>query len=131
MQKKLFRLAPKEVIFMECDIQDKFIKHVQLGASVVHNAKRLAQTAQIFKIPVISTQQLPKIFGPTVKEIDEVYQNSQDSTFRFEKTDFSMLEKPVWEQIQSFSERKKVVLYGIESHVCVKQTCFDLLERDY
>jgi nicotinamidase-related amidase len=82
MQKKLFRLAPKEVLFLECDIQDKFIKHVQLGPSVVHNARRLAQTAQIFKIPVISTQQLPKIFGPTVKEIDEIYQTSPDLVFR-------------------------------------------------
>lgn len=131
MQKKLFRLAPKEVLFLECDIQDKFIKHVQLGPSVVHNARRLAQTAQIFKIPVISTQQLPKIFGPTVKEIDEIYQSSPDLVFRYEKTDFSMLEKPVWDRIQSTPERKKIVLYGIESHVCVKQTCFDLLERDY
>ena len=42
-----------------------------------------------------------------------------------------MLEKPVWERVQEFPDRKKVVLYGIEAHVCVKQTCFDLLERDY
>ena len=42
-----------------------------------------------------------------------------------------MLEKPVWERIQSLTGRKKVVLYGIEAHVCVKQTCFDLLQRDY
>lgn len=24
-----------------------------------------------------------------------------------------------------------MVIYGIEAHICAKQTCFDLLERDY
>jgi len=42
-----------------------------------------------------------------------------------------MLETPVWDKIKSLEGRKKVVLYGIETHVCVKQTCFDLIERDF
>ena len=41
-----------------------------------------------------------------------------------------MLEKPVKDKLESLN-RKKIVLYGIEGHVCVKQTCFDLLESDY
>ena len=27
--------------------------------------------------------------------------------------------------------RDQVVLYGVEAHVCIKQTCFDLLNRGY
>jgi nicotinamidase-related amidase len=41
-----------------------------------------------------------------------------------------MLEKPVKDKLVSLN-RKKVVLYGIEAHVCVKQTCFDLIESDF
>ncbi len=41
-----------------------------------------------------------------------------------------MLEKPIKEKLESLN-RRKIVLYGIEGHVCVKQTCFNLLESDY
>ena len=40
--KKLFRLLPHVTVFLECDIQEKFRKHIQNFNSVVHNAKRLA-----------------------------------------------------------------------------------------
>lgn len=40
--KKLFRLIPNETVFLECDIQEKFRKHIMNFSTVVHNAKRLA-----------------------------------------------------------------------------------------
>ena len=31
----------------------------------------------------------------------------------------------------SHIEHKNVILYGMETHVCIRQTALDLLERDY
>ena len=42
-----------------------------------------------------------------------------------------MLEPPVSNHLQSLKPRSKAVLYGCEAHVCVKQTCFELLENNY
>ena len=41
-----------------------------------------------------------------------------------------MLEPPVLDHLKSL-KRDQVVLYGIEAHVCMRQTCFDLLENDF
>ena len=49
----------------------------------------------------------------------------------FSKTQFSMLEPPVLKHLQSFDKVTDVVLYGAETHICVKQTAFDLLARGY
>ena len=92
MKKTLHRLLPTECIFFECDIQEKFTKHILNAATVNHNARRLALTAKLLKIPIISTQQLPKIFGKSEKTIADVYDTYTEGTFRHEKTDFSMLE---------------------------------------
>ena len=129
--KKLFRITPANSVFFECDIQEKFTKHVQSGATVIHNAKRLALTAKLFKIPIFSTQQIPRIFGITEKVIKDVYDSYPEGSNVYDKTDFSMLEAPLWERLQTMPDRKKIVLYGIEAHVCVKQTCFELLMKDY
>ena len=101
MQKtrKLFRHSPSNTVFLECDIQEKFRTLMQNGPSVVHNARRLALTAKLFKIPIVSSQQLPKVFGETVKEVAEAYDSYPEGVFRFNKTDFSMLEKPIWDKL--------------------------------
>ena len=32
---------------------------------------------------------------------------------------------------ESYIDRKNVILAGIETHVCIQQTCLDLLKMDY
>jgi len=88
---------------------------------VTHNARRLAITAKIFKIPIISTMQVPKIFGTTAEEIAEIYEKEYpEGVFRHEKVMFTMLEPPVVTKLESLAPRNKIVLYGCEAHVCVK-----------
>ena len=127
--RKISRVNTSNVIFFECDIQERMRTMIKGFDSVLHNATRMTKMSKTFKIPLISTNQSPKIFGPTVKELTDLYAGA-DNVFTHSKTDFSMLEKPVLDQLATI-KRDKVIIYGIECHVCVKQTCLDLLEKNY
>lgn len=48
----------------------------------------------------------------------------------WEKKTFSMVNQDTIGYIESL-KRKSVVLYGVEAHICMKQTCLDLLARDF
>ena len=48
---------------------------------------------------------------------------------KHDKMRFSMLTPSIVEKIQALN-LKSVVLFGIESHVCVTQTALDCLEKD-
>ncbi|RDD47186.1 Isochorismatase domain-containing protein 2 [Trichoplax sp. H2] len=47
-----------------------------------------------------------------------------------QKTKFSMVVPEVYEKI-STTNRKSIVLFGIEAHVCVLQTALDLRQKGY
>ena len=42
-----------------------------------------------------------------------------------------MLTEDVNKKLKDFEDRKSVVIYGMETHVCIRQTAFDLLDLDY
>eukprot|EP01102_Stenamoeba_stenopodia_P017997 TRINITY_DN653_c0_g2_i1.p1 TRINITY_DN653_c0_g2~~TRINITY_DN653_c0_g2_i1.p1 ORF type:complete len:166 (-),score=29.15 TRINITY_DN653_c0_g2_i1:55-552(-) len=90
----------------------------------------MVSAAEPLKVPVIVTEQNPKALGTTVPEIDI----SKARTFS--KMKFSMLEPEVEEYLKSLrgpenEPIKSVVLFGIESHVCVLQTALELLQKGY
>lgn len=50
----------------------------------------------------------------------------------FPKVDFSMLTQDVRDYMQStLPDVKNIVLCGMETHVCVLQTCYDLMNSGY
>lgn len=44
---------------------------------------------------------------------------------------FSMMTDEVREALAKIPERKDIILYGIETHVCVQQTALDALAMGY
>ena len=90
-------------------------KHIFGFNAVAHNAKRLAQFSQLLNIPLIATKQAN--FGPIAEEITNAH---PEGTLCVEKKMFSMLTEPVVEHLKLHSERRNVVLYGQEAHVCIR-----------
>jgi len=119
------RINHENCLFLECDIQEKMRELIPGYPVVIHNGRRMTQASKVLGIPVISTQQNPKTFGSTVKEISD---HHHEKVMVFEKGLFSMVTEEVAEKIKG-AGKEFVVLYGVESHVCVKQTVLDIMSQ--
>ncbi|CAH0473772.1 unnamed protein product [Peronospora belbahrii] len=80
---------------------------------------------------MVLTTQYSSRLGTTVSEISNNLENVQNIKM-FDKMKFSMLIPKVENHLTStIPQCKAVLLCGIETHVCVLQTCLDLLDKGY
>lgn len=61
----------------------------------------------------------------------ELKEKLKEGQARFSKTKFTMLIPEVISQLESNHAIQHIVLFGIETHVCIQQTVIDLMERGY
>lgn len=123
------RLKAEETIILICDVQQRFRSIVYCMESVIHASRMLTQAASIFSMPILVTEQNSKGLGPTVEEIATVFPSSRFC--KIEKTKFSMITEEAKAFLKTQLPRKKILLCGIESHVCIAQTALDLIDLEY
>ena len=120
-------LENTDCILLIIDLQEKLLKKIKKRNTLIRNTIKLIKTFQIFGLPIIVTEQYPKGLGLTDKKI----KSSFDKFLPIEKTSFScMRQTNVYKKIQSY-EKKQLIICGIESHICVLQTAFDLVNLDF
>ncbi|KAG8218327.1 Isochorismatase-like protein [Butyriboletus roseoflavus] len=85
---------------------------------------------KVLGISVIVTEQNPKALGTTVPEID-LPALGDLHVATIEKSLFSMMVPEVKALLQERPDVVSIVLFGIESHVCVLQTALDLIKIGY
>lgn len=113
----------EEALFLIIDVQDKLVAMLE-NENIKNDSIKLAKTASILNIPTIITEQYPKGLGSTIQEIKEVLPNAE----YVEKTTFSAFKE---DEVKKLLSQKQVILFGIETHICVLQTAMDLLNEGY
>ena len=103
------------------DVQEKLVPMIAGSERVVWNCRRLIDGAKILGIPVVAAEQYPKGIGPTVPELAQRLGEIPS------KLTFSCGGCP--EAMRDLRDHNvhKVLVCGIEGHVCVQQTVIDLL----
>ena len=77
-------------------------------------------------IPVIATEQYPKGLGSTVADLRAFFEDEDV----FAKNSFTAYTEDVKNKIETLGP-KKIIVTGMETHVCVYQTVRDLLDAGY
>lgn len=132
------------------DVQEKLLPFIPVRDALIFNCRQLILAAQILDVPVAATEQYRKGLGPTAPELAELLGDIPDK-FRF-----SCAEVLAWSAttgvaaaegsacsaepaggaaagapVLAQGDRDKVVVAGMEAHVCVQQTVLDLLAQGF
>ncbi len=122
-----YLLSKHEAVLVIVDIQERLASVVQKKDSVINNCGRLIELAKLYNIPIIVTEQYPKGLGRTVGELKSVLPDLNP----IEKTNFNCCAESGFTDELDRLSRKTVILTGMETHICVLQTCIDLLMKGY
>ena len=120
-----FRLKVEDTALLVVDIQEKLLPKIMQAGEVLRNASFLVNAAKVLGVPVIATEQYPKGLGPTVEPIRGLL------TTVWEKKTFSAVGEGGAIDFLKSDARIKVVVVGIEAHICVMQTVLDLLNQGF
>ena len=121
-------LNEKSSLVLIIDIQEKLINAAFNRTILEKKSIIMANAASILGIPVIVTEQYPKGLGGTIQPIKDAL---GENAAYFEKTSFSAIENPVVASAIDKYARKQIVVFGIETHICVSQTVNALIAKGY
>ncbi len=121
-----FNLNREDAVLFVIDIQERLVPVMKYKDQVIHNTRILLQGAKEMNIPVVATEQYPKGLGKTVNEISEFLEEERV----FSKNSFTAYIDEVKEVLE-VTDRKKIIIVGMETHVCVYQTTRELIDAGY
>jgi nicotinamidase-related amidase len=103
------------------DVQERLLPVIHDWQRVLENVAWLVKVAQKLGVPVMASEQYPKGIGATHPEIAALL--PRDAVV--EKLHFSCVAANCLSPLPA-SDKRQIVVCGIESHVCVQQTALDL-----
>ena len=121
------RIVRAKAALVVIDIQERLLPTIFESERVVRNTVRLIKGARVLGIPVLVTEQYKKGLGATTQAVAAEIADLP----LLEKLAFSACGATGFERTLKKKKISDVILCGIEAHVCVSQTCLDLLDNGF
>jgi nicotinamidase-related amidase len=120
------RLSAADSSLLVIDVQDKLLAAIPQAPALLLNLSFLLDAAGVLGVPALATEQYPKGLGPTAGCVADRLPGPRPA-----KVVFSCGGVPDVVEWLRVGGRGKVLLAGIETHVCVLQTGLDLLGQGF
>jgi len=109
------------------DAQERLMQVMGNPDRVSDRIVKLLHLARVFNLPVILTEQNPKFLGPTIPAVRAALPEYSP----IEKLDFDCCNVDLFNTRLKETALRTILLTGVETHICIFQTCISLLKRGY
>lgn len=118
-------MSRDDTALLVVDVQEKLLPAIPHRDLLVWNIRRLIDGAHLLGLPTMATEQYPQGLGKTSPVLAERL-GTIPAKVTFSCRDCASLFRDLAER-----GRQKLLVVGIETHVCVQQTVLDLLSEGF
>lgn len=116
------RINFEKAALLIVDVQDSLIPHIYESEQMLEKVIWLCQLAQYLELPMLVSEHCVDKIGGT----NQVVMEAANGAPVFQKRSFSAVRDGIIKRT-SLKDKEHIIVCGMESHVCVLQTCLDLL----
>lgn len=120
-------LTQQNTCILIIDVQEKLMPVMAEKERVVDNINKLQRLSNVFDLPVVLTEQYPKWLGPTLPALKEHLNVYEPIT----KLHFNCCEVEAFNEWLDLKGLDNIIITGVETHICVFQTCVSILNKGY
>jgi len=122
-----FILNKNNAVLLIVDVQDKLAVVMDERQKVTANCLHLIEAAKLLDVPIVVAEQYPKGLGLTINKIRAALPSYEP----VEKVTFDCCRGEGFSEKIASLRKTHIILAGMETHICVLQTCLGLLEKGY
>jgi isochorismate hydrolase len=115
------------------DIQERLSAVMPQRDSVLQSTSKLMRTAALVELPIVVTLQYPTGLGDAEPVVRAAAQSAAEATSVawVNKIAFDCFAEPAFVEALAATQRRQLVIAGMESHICVVQTALAALREGF
>ncbi len=118
---------PRSSVVVALDVQPSVLSLMADADRIVDRSIFLVKMAHLAGVPIIQSEQNPSRLGATDPRLQEVI----EPCHKIQKMDFGAASTDSFMSALRQADRKTVILFGVETHICVVQTVCGLIAAGY